>query len=157
MTTNTRQVYRSILKSLTFIGLIVLAFFMIRSAVQPPNYQTKQTAKPITIDISDIQEGQIKIIRWDDKDIGILYRTKEMQKLLPKQTIDKRYFVFINSGGDINCPLNIDASTKIHLKDICSGYRYDGSGKVIKTNSRVHNLIIPPHHFIQGNKMIIGE
>jgi len=152
--TSKRQVYRVILKTLAFIGICVLAFSLIRTAILPPTSHTKTLVKPIIVDISQLNAGEIKTIHWNNQNIAILYRTTAM---LEQSTDHNKYFVFVNQGGDVNCPLTIDTETKRYLKDICSGYRYDSSGKVLKNNSRVQNLSIPPYHFIDKNQIMIGE
>jgi len=157
MTNNKKQLYRTIVKSLSFVGLIILSYFLLRSALLPPTPQKIQIIKPVTVDLTTIREGSIKIIRWNHSNIAILHRPKEMQQKLKKSGENIKYFVFNNAGGDINCPLSINQTTKITLKDICSGYLYDGLGKVIKQNTKVQNLIIPPHHFIGQNTLIVGE
>ena len=157
MTNNKIQLYRAILKVLTLIGISLLGYFLIRSAIMPTDIQVdKQQVETVRIDLSPLLQGQIKIIQWDHRNVAILHRTKNMQKSLANTTKENPYFVFINSGGDINCPLVIDQTTKIYLKDICSAYLYDTSGKVIKTGSKAQDLSIPPHH-IEGKLLILGE
>lgn len=157
MINNKIQLYRAILKVLTLIGISILGYFFIRSAIMPTNIQIdKQQAEIIHVDLSTLLQGQIKVIQWDKKNIAILHRTTDMQKALSNDVKEASYFVFINSGGDVNCPLVVDQTTKLYLKDICSAYLYDTSGKVIKTGSKVQNLIIPPHH-IEGKLLTLGE
>lgn len=157
MTNNKIQLYRAILKVLTLIGISILGYFLIRSAVMPTNISTEsKQAGAIHVDLSTLLQGQIKIIQWDNKNIAILHRTEAMQEVLINSLDKSPYFVFKNAGGDINCPLVVDQTTKIHLKDICSAYLYDTSGKVIKTGSKAQDLIIPPHH-IEDKLLILGE
>ena len=157
MTSNKKQLYRTIVKILTLIGVCLLSFFLIRSVVLPTTTPLVQYPTVVTVDLLSIAEGKIKIVRWNNSNIAVLHRPKEMQAMLQDSLENKQYFVFVNSGGDVNCPLIVESKTKTMLKDICSAYLYDASGKAIKQDARVQNLIIPPHHFTKGNKLIIGE
>lgn len=159
MTHNKKRLYRTLIKLLTFIGISILSFFLIRSIFLPSEISSLETSDPVQVDLSTISEGKIKIVRWNHRNIAILHRPKEMQANLQKQDIveSRKYFIFVNTGGDVNCPLIVEPIKKLTLKDICSAYLYDGSGKVIKQDARVQNLIIPPYHFLEGNKLVIGE
>lgn len=157
MTNNKKQLYRVILKILTFIGVGTLSYFFIKSAIMPLERQSiASQEKPITIDLATIPLGKMITVQWSHNNIAVLHRPKEMQNTLPENTTNREYFIFVNSGGDVNCPLTIDSKTKIHLKDICSNYLYDGSGKAIKNSNKAQNLVIPPYH-ITGNQLIIGQ
>jgi hypothetical protein len=158
MQNSKKQVYRVIVKLLSFLGLSLLAFFIIRSALLPPLPQMMQESIATKVDLSNLLQGQIRIAQWNHQNIAILHRPKIMQKTLSGDvtTTNKSYFVFINKGGDLNCPLVLDHN-QIHLKDSCSGYLYDAKGKLLKLNPRIKDLIIPPYHFINQNHLIIGK
>ncbi len=157
--THKKQVYRIILKSLAFIGLSALAFSLLRTALlsPAPTNHKKASTKPIIVDISQLSAGEIKTVHWNNQHIAILHRTVAMLEQVDIHNRNNKYFVFINQGGDVNCPLTTDTKTKHYLKDICSGYLYDSSGKVLKSNARVRNLSIPPHRLINKHQMLIGE
>ena len=155
MSDNKKQVYRVIIKLLSFMGLALLAYSMIRSAVLPPLPQVMQEVTPIKVNLTAIDQGHIRIIVWNHQNIAILHRTKIMQTA-PITHPQQRYFVFINAGGDLNCPLRIDTSQR-YLKDSCSAYLYDSYGKALKPSSRIKNLVIPPYRFIDQNHLLIGE
>jgi Rieske Fe-S protein len=117
-----------------------------------------QSTKPITVDLSTIGQGKIHTIQWNSTNIAILHRTDVMQASIQNKAKDNpKYFVFINSGGDLNCPLVIANTGKQQLKDICSGYLYDLMGKAKSPTSRVRDLRIPPHQFIDKNTVLIGS
>jgi hypothetical protein len=149
-----KQVYRVIIKLLSFLGLGLLSYFLIRTAIIPPLPQMMQKVTAIQVNLTDVEQGQMKIINWNHKNIAILHRSQAMQTTRPKSP-EERYFVFINAGGDLNCPLNIEI-TQTYLKDSCSAYLYDSHGKALKPSARVKDLKIPPHHFIDRNHLLIG-
>jgi hypothetical protein len=158
MPNNKKQVYRVIVKLLSFLGLSLFAFFIIRSALLPPLPQVMQETLATKVDLSNLLQGQIRVVQWDHQNIAVLHRPDIMQKTLSNDvtTMDKSYFIFINKGGDLNCPLVLDHS-QIYLKDSCSGYLYDAKGKLFKLNPRLNDLIIPPYHFINQNHLLIGK
>lgn len=136
---------------------------MLRSVMIPPLPQVMKKATPIRINLSRIEQGQIKIVVWNHQNIAILHRTQLMQSAAnsslqnsSKTNDTTDYFVFINRGGDLNCPLRLDLN-QTYLQDSCSGYLYYSNGKAVKPSSRIHNLLSPPHHFIDQNHLIIGE
>lgn len=158
MQNNKKQVYRVIVKLFSFLGLSLLAFFIIRSALLPPLPQIMQEMIATKVDISHLLQGQIRVVQWNHQNIAILHRPEIMQKTLSGDitTLSKSYFIFVNKGGDLNCPLVLDYS-QIYLKDSCSGYLYDTKGKLLKLNPHINDLIIPPYHFINQNHLLIGK
>lgn len=156
MINNKKQVYRVIIKLLSFVGLSVLSYFILRSAISPPISQTLHKVIPIRVDVSKLPAGQLKILRWNHKNIAILHRTAAMQANIPNTVKTPRYFVFINAGGDLNCPLRLSQKSVHYLQDSCSGYLYDSNGKALKPNACIKDLISPPHRFIDQNHLLIG-
>ena len=156
MINNKKQVYRVIIKLLSFVGLSVLSYFIIRSAISPPLPQSMHKVVPVRVDLSGLSPGQIKILNWNHQNIAILHRTAAMQASVSNRT-NNHYFVFINAGGDLNCPLRVSQKQASYLQDSCSAYLYDAYGKALQPNARIKDLVSPPHHFIDQNHLLIGE
>jgi len=151
-----KQVYRVIIKLLSFMGLSVLSYFILRSAMSPPIPQTMHKAIPIRVDLSELPQGKIKILSWNHQNIAILHRTVAMQVSIGNTLNTQRYFVFVNTGGDLNCPLRLSEKQVHYLQDSCSGYLYHTDGKALQPNSRIKDLVSPPHRFIDQNHLLIG-
>jgi len=166
MHTNTdkRLLYRVIVKIMFLIGLLALAFALMSSVLSPPNskallVETQSIAEPLLVNAAQIPYGQIRNYRWNNRDIGILHLTDEMQaQLANKHGIQQRHFVFYNNGGDLNCPITIIKLQSFQLEDVCSHIPYTLAGKLINQQDkrRAKDLMAAPFHYRNEQQIIIG-
>jgi len=167
---NPRLIYRVILKTLAAFAIIALSVVLLRSLFVSTEEEVKN--KPITrnidavkLDLSGLKEGEIKKIRWDGKEIAILYRqesSKEVsegnEKLHQSLNTETRsqqpeYFVYTNYGDSQNCPLFYSNN---RFKDICTSTFFDTAGRQINNPQQGFLLEIPPHNF-NDKILIIGS
>lgn len=167
-----RKLFSLIIKSLIFLGLLLLLVVLVNSLfTSSANHSTKTNKElpTVIIDISDMYNGQIRKIRWKNKEIGILRRqfpeklTKvpiETSKEALHSTLNNKtrsvkndYFVYLNIGDSNNCPLFYSGG---EFKDVCSSNKFDESGRSISASSQSFKIKIPPHYF-NVNQLVIGK
>jgi hypothetical protein len=155
-----RLLYRVVLKLLFVVALVVLTIVFVNSLFTAPTKKATQSeAVPhITVSLADMQKGDVKKIRWNGKEVGVLYRkgtpffyhTKYIAKTPHKslnsglRSITKDYFVYLNHGDSGNCPL---FNQRDALKDTCTGTKFNSSGRVKGREQQGYRLEIPPHKF----------
>ncbi|WP_299880703.1 hypothetical protein [uncultured Cocleimonas sp.] len=171
-----RLLFRVILKSLFFVGFLVLiaVFFNTLFTTQDENKQIDAKDNQIAtvaIDISDMRKGEIRKVRWGVKEAAVLYRQFSKKVDLNKnkgnksskntlhdslstetRSIKPDYFVFINHGDSRNCPLYY---AKGEFNDTCSKNIFDENGLPVFAARVSYQLKIPPHYF-EGNSIKIG-
>ena len=160
-----------IIKSMILLGLLLLTLVFINSLFTNNKTQKKEISQEVTlatIDITDMFSGQIRKVRWNNKEIAVLLR-QFPQKLLEadkpfeeklhpsinKQTRSKidNYFVYFNLGDSNNCPLFYSAG---EFKDVCSANKFDEAGRAFNSTTSSFTLKVPPHYF-DKNELVIGK
>lgn len=169
---NRRLLFSVIIKLLTFSGLILLTVVFVNSLFSSDERVTTNVNKEfatVILDITEMYKGQIKTVRWNNKEVAVLFR-QFPEKLggIDKVSLDENhhpsikaqlrsvkseYFVYFNIGDSKNCPLYYAAGV---FKDVCSSNRFDEAGRDIKANLQSYMLEIPPHYFEKGN-LIFGQ
>ena len=169
---NRRLLFSVIIKLMMFLGLFLLTLVLLNSLFTDDSSVPKTVNNEIssvTLDITEMQSGQIKKVRWNNKEVAILLR-QFPDKLMPQsleasphdlhpsinaQTRSKKieYFVYFNTGDSKNCPLYYAGG---EFKDVCSSNRFDEAGRDINTNSQAYKLEIPPHYFVQ-DQVVFGK
>ena len=169
---NRRSFLGVIIKLMTFLGLLLLTLVLINSLFTD-DANVPKTANDqlltVSLNIAEMQTGQIKKIRWNNKEIAILLRQfpeklvqqkmvnseEELHASIKAQTRSQKpeYFVYFNAGDSGNCPLYYAGGV---FRDVCSSNKFDEAGRDINANSHSYMLRIPPHHFNQ-DKVIIGK
>jgi len=166
-----RLVYRVVLKLLFLVALGVLTIVFINSLFIGSDKERKTqsaVAKSIVLlDLSNMKKGDVKTIHWDGKEVAVLHRktnfpfyhTKYIAKI-PHQSVNSglrslktEYFVYFNYGDSNNCPLFVE---DYGLKDVCTGTKFNTSGRVKGNEQQGYRLKIPPHHF-EGVILTIGD
>ena len=174
---NRRTLFAAIIKLLVMLGLLLLAIVFINSLfIGDDNARPKIEENPVDIvslDIADIRKGQVKRVRWDNREVAILYRqfpeklsqaTVENSASLTNEkihssinaetrSIKNEYFVYFNVGDSKNCPLYYAGGV---FKDTCSSNQFDESGRNISTSPLNYKLQIPPHYF-DKQQLIFGK
>lgn len=165
-----RVLYRVVLKLLTFLGIVILLLVFMNSLFTSDKKKTKMTT--IILDIKEMKEGEIRKTFWDGKQVAVLHRSKLAVNEIRTQINDEalsietlnpisrsffpEYFVFINKGDSGNCPLFYRANT---LKDICSGSIYNTAGNLVDSENnkkKNYQIEIPPHVFL-GSRITFGH
>jgi len=173
---NRRLLFRVILKSLFFVGFLVLITVFFNTLFTTQNENKQIDAKDnqivtVAIDISDMRKGEIRKVRWGVKEAAVLYRqlSKKVEvdknkgtnssenTLYPSLSTETRsikpeYFVFMNHGDSGNCPLYY---AKGEFNDTCSKNIFDENGLPVFASRVSYQLKIPPHYF-EGNSIKIG-
>lgn len=169
---NRRLLLGVIIKLMMFSGLALLIVVLFNSLF------TKEAKTPIdtnnkiplvSLDIAEMQLGQVRKIRWDNKEVAVLLRqfsekltqTSEsfsaqgLHFSIDTKTRSKKpdYFVYYNMGDSKNCPLHYAAGV---FKDVCNSNRFDEAGRQLDSNSQSYILQIPPHYF-EGDQIVFGQ
>jgi len=163
---NPRLVFSVILKILTVLGLVILLIVFTNSLFVHQDKEKAVERDLLEIDLNDMRDGDVKKVRWEGKEIGVLKRkghhvlgrTKYVAKI-PHHSLNSRlrsitnkYFVYINQGDSGNCPLFKEADG---FKDTCTGTHFDISGREKDKGLQGYRLGIPPHYFLD-DKLLIG-
>lgn len=161
------------IKIMTLFAVAVLVIVFLKSLF--PLFSDKGVADPVVeVEIKGMQGGDIRKVRWGSREIGILKRNnKQLDQLrssdetlvdssspLFHSSLDKasrsrrlEFFVYFNSGDSGNCPLFYDS---LGFKDICSGIRFDTTGREVGKELTGKKLEIPPHKFETQNGKLTG-
>jgi len=169
---NRRLLFTAIIKLLILLGLLVMIWVFINSLFSKDERISVTVSKDVpilTLDLSEMKKGQIKKVRWDNKEVAILSRqnlsilktienSEFKEKLHPSINVQTRsirpeYFVYFNAGDSSNCPLFYAAG---ELKDVCTSNKFDETGRGLKLSLNDFVLKIPPHYF-ENTKLIIGK
>jgi len=169
---NRRLLFGVIIKILLFIGVIILALVLINSlfiAKEKKSVLNDEIKVIAEIDLADMQNGQVRKIRWKNREVAVLLRQFSEQLLespitdkventhssinTQTRSIKQEYFVYFNMGDSKNCPLHYAAGV---LKDICSSNRFNEAGMDINGNLQAYKIEIPPHYF-EENRVIFGK
>jgi len=115
-----------------------------------------QSAGFITVDLSPMQEGELKTLQWRGKPIFILKKTAEMQKNENRDVVagNKNYTVIIGLCTHLGCIPTWVPSKKEFLC-ACHGGVFDASG-VNTFGPPPRPMDIPPFK-IDGEKLVLGE
>ena len=163
---NPRLVFRVIIKVLMVLGLLILLWVFASSLFVHQDKEPVVEHDLLELDLKDMRDGNVRKIRWEGKEIGILKRkghhvlgyTKYVAKI-PHQSLNsalrsltKEYFVYYNHGNSGNCPLFNEGNG---FKDTCTGTHFDTTGRETDKGLQGARLEIPPHYF-QDDKLFIG-
>lgn len=174
--TDKRLLYRVILKVMTMIGIIALLLVFFNAAFFT-NIETEAVVIDVddtSVDVSRLSSGSNKVVRWNNKRVGILKRTDANQLALiaesskapdeslasisehPWRSIDPRFFVYFDVGDSGHCPLFFQIQAQlVSFKDTCSGNWFDSQGR-FKSDGTA-GLKIPPHYYSAEGQLVIGR
>ncbi|HID82606.1 MAG TPA: hypothetical protein EYH06_05015 [Chromatiales bacterium] len=144
---------RVVLKLMFTITVLVVAFVLLR-------YSSRDNVREeiITIDLSDLAAGEHKIVRWQNRPIIILHRTKLMLETIKSGEEDNPFLVVYAQSPDYSCPITVvqpDEKEKGGFKSECSGTLYDYAGRLLPNQNARFNLE-EPDYSIEGNVLTIG-
>ncbi|AFL69205.1 ubiquinol-cytochrome c reductase iron-sulfur subunit [Sulfurospirillum barnesii] len=115
-----------------------------------------QSAGFITVDLSPMQEGELKTLQWRGKPIFILKKTADMKKNENRDVVagNSNYTVIIGLCTHLGCiPTWIPARKEFSCA--CHGGVFDASG-VNTFGPPPRPMDIPPFK-IDGEKLVLGE
>ena len=123
------------------LSLAVLTLVFINSLFTPSNDSKDQQASVavVELDVNGMLKGDIRKVQWKGKEVNAL------------RLENKKLFIYINAGDSGNCPLFKEANG---LKDVCTGTRFDFSGKQKGNEEHGFKLIIPPNFYESGTVFI---
>lgn len=183
------QSRRSFLVSLaSFIGGVGLLFAAIPFiSYWFPSARAKAAGRPIEVDLSRLEPGQMMTVEWRGKPVWIIHRTPEtlIQLTNPDlnlrdptsessqqpsnsknfhRSVNPEYAVLFGVCTHLGCT----PAYKPNINELgagwpggffcpCHGSRFDLAGRVYKGVPAPINLEVPPHHFISEKKIIIGQ
>ena len=169
---NRRFLFSFIIKLMMYSGLLLLTIVFLNSLFVDNNSKSKTTnveIPSVMINTTEMKLGEIRKVRWDNKEIAILHRqfperllqrTLDSSETLVHYSVEQQtrwkkieYFVYFNVGDSKNCPLYYAGG---EFKDVCSSNRFDEAGRNLNTNIKSYMLQIPPHYFVQ-DKLILGK
>lgn len=109
-----------------------------------------------TVDLSPLEDGELKTITWRGKPIFILKKTAEMKKDESRDVIvgSNNYTVNIGLCTHLGCIPTWEASAAV-FKCACHGGEFDASGKNTFGPPPIP-MVIPPFK-IDGMKLVLGE
>ena len=138
-----RLIYRVVIKLLFLLALGVLTIVFINSLFTQSNDNDNQQASVavVELDVRGMIKGEIRKAQWEGKEVNVI-RLEE-----------NKLFTYINVGDSGNCPLFKEASG---FKDICTGTRFDFSGKQKGNEEQGFKLTTPPNYQQKGT-LFIGE
>lgn len=134
-------------------SVLVVAFVLFRYSSRDSISEGK-----ISVDLSDLVVGEHKIVRWQNRPIIILHRTKSMLETIKLSGQDNPFLVVYAQSPDYSCPIAViqsDAKEQGGFKSECSGTLYDFAGRLRADQNARFNLE-EPDYSIKGNVLIIG-
>lgn len=166
---------------LSGIGLVMSAVPFITSWLP-----RKSDHSALTIDVSMLSPGQLLQTIWQGKPLLILHRTQSMlddligmrdalrdpDSLVKQQpfyarniyrSLNPQYLILIGVCTHLGCCPQYKPPKSIRENDPggfycpCHASVFDLSGRVMKAMPAPINLEVPPHHFINNQKILIGE
>ncbi|MBK8453716.1 MAG: hypothetical protein WAQ53_05755 [Thiofilum sp.] len=167
-----RQLYRVLIKSMVMLGIVVLIGVLVRSVMSTPEPETQHASlvleQKFTVPLN-VHSGKVQLIRWGQQEVGVLHLTDTMKASL-KLATDKDtepnlnpqtrarhpdYFVYINKGSGVGCPITLVTTQQALLRDTCTQATYDLAGRPLNATLRLPVLTVPPHYFKEG-KITLG-
>ena len=138
-----RLIYRVVIKLLFLFLLGVLTIVLINSLFTQSNDNNNQKTplSVVEIDVRGMIKGDIRKAQWEGKEVNVI--------LLESNEL----FTYVNVGDSGNCPLFKEANG---FKDICTGTRFDFSGRQIGNEEQGFKLLIPPNYH-DKNILFIGK
>lgn len=166
------------------VGAVAASYPFLKSL--SPSETTEHDNAPVTVDISQLHEGEQITVKWRGKPVWIIRRTaaelaelkqNNPQLLDPLSTTDQQPAFARNDYRSLNPAILILVGLCTHLGCIpnflpqvgsiaanwqggflcpCHGSRYDLSGRVFKDMPAPLNLLVPPYHFVDEHTVVIG-
>lgn len=170
--TDKRQLYRVLIKSMVMLGIAVLIGVLLRSVMSAPESKNKNPSlvldQPLTVPLN-VHSGKVQLIRWGQQEVGVLHLTDTMKASLKVATDNDTepnlnpqtrarhpdYFVYINKGSGVGCPITLVITQQALLRDTCTQATYDLAGRPLNATLRLPVLTVPPHYFKEG-KITLG-
>jgi len=151
-----------------------------------PSAEAEAEARPIKVDISQLQPTQQLTVVWRGKPIWVIRRTQDMLDTLGKVTDELRdplseddqqppyakneyrsikpeFFIAVGICTHLGCIPNYRPDKGGISPDWlggfycpCHGSKYDLAGRVYKNVPAPKNLIIPPYMYLSDNEIEIG-
>ena len=151
-----------------------------------PSEKAKALGAPVEVDVSKIEPGQKITVAWRGQPIFVVHRTPKSIEDLPEQdgqlrdpeslnaiqpsyihnqyrSIKPEYLVVLGLCTHLGCvPVfkpkigSLDASWLGGFFCPCHGSKYDMAGRVYKGVPAPTNLPVPPYHFVDDSRLLIG-
>ena len=141
------------------------------------NEKTYPRGNPIAVDISQLPEGKLLTINWNEKPVWVLRRSSDdlaglssQQALLrdadsnqslqpescrnPHRSIRPEVFVALGLCTHLGCVPALRSGSGFVCP--CHTSRYDLAGRVFMQGPAPANLVIPAYHFEGEGQLIIG-
>lgn len=115
-----------------------------------------QAAGFTTVDLSPLEDGELKTVQWRGKPIFILKKTAEMKKNESRDVVvgNADYTVIVALCTHLGC-IPAWAPSTMQFKCACHGGEFDASG-VHTFGPPPSPMEIPPFK-IDGTKLVLGE
>jgi len=152
-----------------------------------PSQRALAEGAPVEVDLAQLLPGHLMTVQWQGKPVWILRRTPEMiaelekanselrdpQSLVDQQpvyaknsfrSIRPEIAVFIGICTHLGCvpqykpePASISPQWEGGFYCPCHGSKFDLSGRVFKGVPAPINLEVPPYHYLDENRLLIGD
>ena len=152
-----------------------------------PSEKAKAAGAPITFDVTQVSNGELKTAEWRGQPVWVLNRTEKMLSSLddkeiltdpdsnspqqPKNCQNATRSIKPNLLVMVGICTHLGCSPSPKLKDggdmgskweggffcPCHGSKFDLAGRVYKGSPAPTNLVIPPYRYSDDKTIIIGE
>lgn len=151
-----------------------------------PSKMTKALNEPLSVDISQLNVGEMMTVHWRGKPVWLIRRSAAELKALrqvnpqlrdPDSTTDQQPLFAQNAYRSLKPDILVLIGLCTHLGCIpnfmppmatlgsdwpggflcpCHGSQYDLAGRVFKNMPAPLNLQVPPYHYIDESTLVIG-
>lgn len=152
-----------------------------------PSKKAEALGAPVEVDLSKLEVGSQLSVLWRGNPVWIVRRSKEALATLPKvdsklrdpnsevdmqpayakneyRSIKEEFLVLVGLCTHLGCVPTyrpdkggIEADWLGGFYCPCHGSKYDLAGRVFKGVPAPTNMVVPPHRYIDDNKILIGE
>ncbi|MDA9094217.1 ubiquinol-cytochrome c reductase iron-sulfur subunit [Methylophilaceae bacterium] len=152
-----------------------------------PSEKAKAAGAPVTFDVTQVSNGELKTAEWRGQPVWVLNRTEKMLSSLddkdiltdpdsnspqqPKNCQNATRSIKPNLLVMVGICTHLGCSPSPKLKDggdmgnnweggffcPCHGSKFDLAGRVYKGSPAPTNLVIPPYRYSDDKTIIIGE
>jgi Rieske Fe-S protein len=148
-----RQLLAQLVKLLSMIGLIALAWVFVASLTSTQQTEDKKMTRGIEVNVSQLKPGQLRKLSLGHKEVWVYHRSSEDVEQLKKDNPDLRsqhdnYFVFFPYEPKRQCLVNWDANNR-SFYDTCNARHFDQAGRLAGNKGSLQvQLTVPEHHFV---------
>lgn len=142
-----------------------------------PSRRAQAAGAPVSVEIKNIPEGELRVVVWRQKPVWVLHRNSDMIEAMAQQggdlldpdsesssqpvycknktrSIKPEYFIAVGLCTHLGC--SPGRENRKGFLCACHGSRFDFAGRVVKGSPAPKNLIVPPHYYDDQGGIVIG-